>query len=123
MLTIPRLVLPSLASSRPRHGGWAQGRAAKREVQSRALPSAAASGGRGDKKSYRPRLIVFIMGSMSYNEMRCAYEVSRALDWDVYIGSHAIKAPADFIKELEVLDKPVADCTCGSLLLFLPVSL
>ena len=48
------------------------------------------------------------MGSMSYNEMRCAYEVSRALDWDVYIGSHAVKAPVDFLNALEVLDKPLA---------------
>lgn len=56
---------------------------------------------------------------MSYNEMRCAYEVSRALDWDVYIGSHAVMAPTDFLNALEVLDKPAAVCTsaysvCGS---------
>lgn len=36
-----------------------------------------------------PRIIVFIVGGISYNEMRCAYEVSKdKKPWEIIVGNH-----------------------------------
>ncbi|PHJ17356.1 sec1 family protein, partial [Cystoisospora suis] len=48
----------------------------------------------------KKRLIVFILGGITHAEMRSAYEVSKDLHADVFLGGSCILTPPEIIKLL-----------------------
>ncbi|KAI7907869.1 Sec1-like protein [Cokeromyces recurvatus] len=52
-----------------------------------------------------PPVIIFIVGGMTYSEIRSAYEIAETYDREIYIGSTHIITPDKFVKDLCQLDK------------------
>ncbi|CAJ0935476.1 unnamed protein product, partial [Mesorhabditis belari] len=60
--------------------------------------------GQGNTQRSGPRVIVFIIGGLTYSEMRAAYEVTREKKpWEVIIGSDQIITPDRFLTNLKEL--------------------
>ncbi|XP_042729956.1 syntaxin-binding protein 3 isoform X1 [Lagopus leucura] len=65
-----------------------------------------------DERRSKARLILFVMGGITYSEMRCAYEVSQAFkSCEVIIGSTHVLTPRRLLDEVKSLNKP-KDTVC-----------
>ncbi|XP_060845418.1 syntaxin-binding protein 1-like [Rhopalosiphum padi] len=63
--------------------------------------------GKDSTKHLRSRVILFVLGGVTYSEMRCAYEISKSSkNCEIVIGSSHPLTAMDFIQELSKLDKP-----------------
>ncbi|CDJ42051.1 hypothetical protein, conserved [Eimeria tenella] len=49
----------------------------------------------------KKRLVVFVLGGILQSEMRCAYEVSKELNCEVFIGGTSILTPSQVLKQLK----------------------
>ena len=62
-----------------------------------------ATGGAATQRNV-PRLIAFIIGGITYSEMRVCYEVTKMNPkWDVVVGSTHLLTPEGFIADLRDL--------------------
>ncbi|KAK2504141.1 hypothetical protein MC885_004700 [Smutsia gigantea] len=60
-----------------------------------------------DDRKNGSKLIVFVIGGITYSEMRCAYEVSQARkSCEVIIGSTHILTPKKLLDDIKMLNKP-----------------
>ncbi|KFQ85203.1 Syntaxin-binding protein 3, partial [Phoenicopterus ruber ruber] len=65
-----------------------------------------------DERKSSARLIIFVIGGVTYSEMRSAYEVSQAYkSCEVFIGSTHILTPKRLLDEVKSLSKP-KDMVC-----------
>lgn len=62
---------------------------------------------RKKEKTFGPRLIVFVLGGMSFNEMRSAYEVMNTFNREIIIGASCILSPYDFVNVIKFIHKGV----------------
>ncbi|KAJ1920738.1 syntaxin binding protein 1 [Mycoemilia scoparia] len=56
----------------------------------------------------RPKLIIFMTGGATYSEVRSIYELTKELPIDVYLGSTHITTPREFLQDLRLLRKSIA---------------
>lgn len=56
-----------------------------------------------DLRTYGPRIIIFILGGMSYAEMREVYEMVKEYNRDIFIGSTGILTPKSFMDEIYMM--------------------
>uniref|UniRef100_A0A6Q2YE90 Syntaxin binding protein 3 n=1 Tax=Esox lucius TaxID=8010 RepID=A0A6Q2YE90_ESOLU len=60
-----------------------------------------------DERRSGSRLIVFVLGGISYSEMRCAYQVTQSVkSCEVIVGSSHIVTPVELLDDIQALSKP-----------------
>eukprot|EP00128_Syssomonas_multiformis_P012628 Colp12_sorted_trinity150504_noHs@1022 len=86
---------PAVASARTRPG-WANKNKDK---------TGAKETGKATESRNGPPLFVFVLGGLTYSEMRVAYEVGKAKNRDIYIGGTCLLTPQMFLEQLNALNQ------------------
>lgn len=94
--------LPSSTDTTPKAG------VSVRSVRTTGAWAKKSGGGTPDKpESARGRrLFVFIVGGVTYSEMRCAHRLSGRLGRDVFLGGTSVETPARFLRHVVDLSRP-----------------
>lgn len=58
----------------------------------------------GPEEDLRPRFIIFVLGGITFSEMRTAYEQAEKHGVNLYIGSTNTITPMEYIRDLSKLD-------------------
>lgn len=72
----------------------------KTTTDSRAATSARYGGGLIGRPKERRKIIIFIVGGMTYSEIRTAYELSEKTNTTIILGSDAVLTPSQYLKSL-----------------------
>jgi hypothetical protein len=93
---------PTIKSDAPAQVGKT-GPAAPVSLRAKSGGVAAAPGAVATSAATGGPIFMFVVGGMTYSEMRSAYEISTLLGRDFYIGSDSIITPATFMDRLRSL--------------------
>ncbi|KNC76522.1 hypothetical protein SARC_10978 [Sphaeroforma arctica JP610] len=86
---------PVSARSKP---GWAKAKDKKDKTDKKNVATSDGFAG--------PRLIIYVIGGMSYSEIRAVYELTKKFNRSVLIGSDQRMIPALFLENMRLLGKP-----------------
>ena len=64
------------------------------------LSTKAAWQGKGKSSAQRDRYVVYVLGGITYSEMRSVYDLAQQHDVDVYLGSTSILTPTTFVQNV-----------------------
>ncbi|KAJ3123490.1 vacuolar sorting protein VPS33/slp1 [Nowakowskiella sp. JEL0407] len=67
-----------------------------------------------DLRKNGPRIVVFVLGGMTFSEMRTMYELQKKTRRECIIGSNHIFNSVQFVEALKELHKPDAMCSFGA---------
>jgi len=75
---------------------------------------ASSFGGRSHRKKNRggsdlPRVIVFMVGGGSFNEVRQCYQLTKALNRPIYMGSSHFMSPGEYLTSLKGAEQPAVE--------------
>lgn len=97
---VPQELMPSMRGHTASPVAAAAGTSLRSARPTWQKPSSARNLGEG-----RQRYIIFIAGGVTYSEIRQVYELSKAFNKDIYIGSTHIVTPEQFLKDLRSLGR------------------
>lgn len=86
-------------------GAWPQSARTAQPISQTTLQS----GGEAAASPAGKRLFVFVVGGITYSEIRAVHRLSARLNRDIYLGSTNVETPARYLADLAALSQPVPE--------------